>query len=245
MAGDARWPGCSKGRPFNSSLCAPTNLAFHGAGETLWMDGRLHTGVGARVLLGSAYFDIHSEGDSVVAFGARSAGFSWESIQRIGGLFDGDAQWLNVLSPTGFGWGLDVGAVLSRSDGLWFSASVVDIGRMTWNGQEYEVNNIDVSLTDFGSSAGAIDPDSWLTGAIDLFDADSWFQTSKEGNAKCPTFRACLGRRVQACGTGGLGKQTVRNKEALSNGGWTVALGGVRSQELDLKREFKRARATS
>ena len=175
------------------------------------MDGwALHTGVGARVLLGSAYFDIHSEGDSVVAFGARSAGFSWESVQRIGGLFDGNggAQWLNVLSPTGFGWGLDVGAVLSRSDGLWFSASVVDIGRMTWNGQEYEVNNIDVSLTDFGSSAGAIDPDSWLTGAIDLFDADSWFQTSKEAQRKVSNLPLlALGRRVQACGAGGLGRK--------------------------------------
>ena len=198
------------------------------------MDGwALHTGVGARILLGSAYFDIHSEGDSVVAFGARSAGFSWESIQRIGGLFDGDggAQWLNVLSPTGFGWGLDVGAVLSRSDGLWFSASVVDIGRMTWNGQEYEVNNIDVSLTDFGSSAGAIDPDRWLTSAIDLFDADSWFQTSKEAERKVSNLPLlALGAGFRPVGPVVLaGNMTVRNKEALSNGGWTGGIsGGVR-----------------
>ena len=215
-----------------------------------WM-GAAHR-CGCPGLLGSAYFDIHSEGDSVVAFGARSAGFSWESVQRIGGLFDGDggAQWLNVLSPTGFGWGLDVGAVLSRSDGLWFSASVVDIGRMTWNGQEYEVNNIDVSLTDFGSSAGAIDPDSWLTGAIDLFDADSWFQTSKEAQRKVSNLPLlALGAGFRPVGPVVLaGNMTVRNKEALSNGGWTggIGRGAHHKQELGfLKREFKRARATS
>ena len=50
------------------------------------MDGwALHTGAGARILLGSAYFDIHSEGDSVVAFGARSAGFPWKASSASAG----------------------------------------------------------------------------------------------------------------------------------------------------------------
>ena len=100
------------------------------------MDGwALHTGVGARVLLGSAYFDIHSEGDSVVAFGARSRVFMGASSASAVCLMAMEAQWLNVLSPTGFGWGLDVGAVVAQRWTVVFRF-VVDIGRMTWNGQE-------------------------------------------------------------------------------------------------------------
>ena len=63
----------------------------------------LHTGVGVRALLGSAYFDIHTEDDEVVAFGARSDGFRISNLQSLDSLLGGgpSADWLGLVSPSG------------------------------------------------------------------------------------------------------------------------------------------------
>ena len=195
------------------------------------LDGwALHTGVGARMLLGSAYFDVHTEEGSVVAFGAGSDGFSFRNLLSLDSLFGGSSStdWLRVLSPSGHGWGVDAGAVISRGDGLWLSASLVDLGRMTWEGEEYSVNDIDLELTSFGSSAGALDPENWLSGAVDVLNAESWFQTSARST------RTVSNRPMLALG-GGIrpadpvvlaANITVRNREALSQGGWTGGVSG-------------------
>ena len=190
----------------------------------------LHTGIGARALMGTAFFDVHTEDGSVVAFGARSEGFKISNLQSLDSLMGGGptADWLAVLSPAGHGWGLDFGAVLSRSDGAWVSASLVDIGRMTWEGEEYSVNDIDVALTSFGSSEGAIDPDNWLSGAVDVLDAETWFQTSETAT------RRVSNRPLVSVGAGLrpappvvlAANITARSREALSNGGWTGGISG-------------------
>ena len=190
----------------------------------------LHTGLGGRVLLGTSYFDVHTEDGSVVAFGARSDGFSIRNLQSLDSLFGSSpsAEWIRVLSPTGYGWGLDAGAVLSRGDGLWLSASLVDLGRMTWEGEEYRVNDIDLELSSFGSSDGAIDPENWLSGAVDVLDSETWFQTSDQATRKVSN------RPMLALGAGFrpaapvvlAGNITVRNREALTNGGWTGGVSG-------------------
>ena len=188
----------------------------------------LHTGVGGRLLLGTAYFDVRTEGDDVVAFGARSDGFSFASLQNADSLrgTGPSAAWASVLSPSGHGWGVDAGIVLARADGLWLTASLVDIGKMTWNGQMYSVNDIDLDLSTFGSSDAAIDPDSWLSGALDVLDPDTWFQESEEAT------RVVSNRPMLSLGAGMrpapplvvAANMTLRNREALSNGGWS---GGI------------------
>lgn len=193
----------------------------------------LHTGVGVRALLGTAYFDIHTEEGEVVAFGARSEGFRISNLQSLDSLLGGgpSVDWLGVLSPAGHGWGLDFGGVLSRSDGLWISLSLVDMGRMTWEGEMYSVNDIDLSLSSFGSSEGAIDPDNWLSGAIDVLDPETWFQSSES------VTRRVSNRPMVALGAGFrpvgpvvvAANITARSREALTNGGWTGGLsGGIR-----------------
>ena len=193
----------------------------------------LHTGVGVRALLGTAYFDIHTEEGEVVAFGARSEGFKISNLQSLDSLLGGgaSADWLGVISPAGHGWGLDFGGVLSRADGAWISLSLVDMGRMTWEGESYSVNDIDLNVSSFGSSDGAIDPDNWLSGAIDVLDADTWFQTSESATRRVSTrplvsvgagFRPA-GQVVVAANL------TARSREALANGGWTGGVsGGIR-----------------
>ena len=193
----------------------------------------LHTGVGVRALLGTAYFDIHTEEGEVVAFGARSEGFKIANLQSLDSLLGGgpSADWLGVISPAGHGWGLDFGGVLSRADGAWISLSLVDMGRMTWEGESYSVNDIDLDVSSFGSSDGAIDPDNWLSGAIDVLDADTWFQTSESAT------RRVSNRPLVSVGAGFrpagpvvvAANLTARSREALANGGWTGGLsGGIR-----------------
>ena len=193
----------------------------------------LHTGVGVRALLGTAYFDIHTEEGEVVAFGARSEGFKIANLQSLDSLLGGgpSADWLGVISPAGHGWGLDFGGVLSRADGAWISLSLVDMGRMTWQGESYSVNDIDLDVSSFGSSDGAIDPDNWLSGAIDVLDADTWFQTSESAT------RRVSNRPLVSVGAGFrpagpvvvAANLTARSREALANGGWTGGVsGGIR-----------------
>ena len=197
----------------------------------------LHAGVGGRLLLGSSYFDVHTEDGSVVAFGARSDGFSIQNLQSLDSLVGGapSLDWVSVLDPAGLGWGLDAGVVLSRTDGLWLTASLVDVGEMTWEGEEYSVNNINVSLTPFATSDGAIDPDNWLSGAIDVLDAETWFQSSEVAKRKVSN------RPMLALGAGFrpmspvvlAGNLTVRSREALVNGGWSGGVsGGLRIANL-------------
>jgi hypothetical protein len=190
----------------------------------------LHTGVGARVLLGTAYFDVHTEEGSVVAFGSRSQGFSLQNFQNLDSLIGStpSSEWVSVISPSGYGWGMDVGAVLARGDDVWVTASLVDMGRMTWEGEEYSVGDIDLTLTDFGSSTGAVDPDSWLSSAVDILDADTWFQTSESATRRVsnkPMLALGAGMRI-APPVLVAGNITVRNREALSNGGWSGGLSG-------------------
>lgn len=102
---------------------------------------------------------------------------------------------------------------------------------MTWEGETYSVNDIDLDVSSFGSSDGAIDPDNWLSGAIDVLDADTWFQTSEAAT------RRVSNRPLVSVGAGFrpagpvvvAANLTARSREALANGGWTGGVsGGIR-----------------
>ena len=98
---------------------------------------------------------------------------------------------------------------------------------MTWEGETYGVNDIDLDVSAFGSSDGAIDPDNWLSGAIDVLDSDTWFQTSESAT------RRVSNRPLVSVGAGFrpagpvvvAANLTARSREALP-GGWTGGVSG-------------------
>ena len=199
----------------------------------------LHTGVGARLILGSAYFDLQAEGDELQAFGARSEGLSWSSIQAFDSLRGTGLSlgWLDILSPAGRGWSVDVGGVLAR-DNIWIGASLVDVGQMTWKGKQYGIQNLSLGLapnaTDpeaFDPSQFSIDPGSWLSSASDLLNPESWFESGQDEErvvrAK-PMLALSAGfRPIQPVVLAA--NMSVRNRDAIARGGWTGgATAGVR-----------------
>ena len=192
------------------------NLAFHGAGETTWVDGRCTLGVGARAHARVQPISTSIQKTTLWAFGARSDGLSWSSIQRIGGLFDGDggAQWLNVLIPLVLagGWMLVRCCCAAMDCGfprLWWT-SANDMERPgVWHEQHRRVfapnaadpEAFDPSQVQLTREVGCL---ARLTCSI----ADSWFQTSKEAQRKVSNLPLlALGAGFQACGTGGLGRK--------------------------------------
>ena len=199
----------------------------------------LHTGIGARLILGSAYFDLEAEGNDLKAFGARSEGLSWSSIQAFDSLRGSGLSlgWLDIFSPAGRGWSVDFGGVLSR-DNIWVGASLVDVGRMTWQGKEYGIQNLSLGLAPdasnpevFDPTQFSIDPGSWLSSASDLLNPESWFESGLDVErvvrAK-PMLALSAGLRpirplVLAANV------SVRNRDAIARGGWTGgATAGVR-----------------
>lgn len=191
----------------------------------------LHTGVGARLVLGSAYFDLQAEGDELTAFGARSEGLSWSSIQAFDSLQGSGLSlgWLDILSPAGRGWSVDVGGVLSR-DNIWVGASLVDVGQMTWQGKEYGIQNLSLGLAPdpsnpeaFDPTQFSIDPGSWLSSASDFLNPESWFESGQEEE------RVVRAKPMLALSAGFRPVQpvvlaaniSVRNRDAIARGGWT------------------------
>lgn len=193
----------------------------------------LHTGMGGRILLGRSYFDLSAEGGELTAFGARPTGLKALEILRLDSSMSGGQlgeTLLDVFGPTGLGWGVDIGGVLAMGDRLWISASLLDIGQMKWEGEEYSLRDIEIIGIDpgsFSSTDFAIDPDNWLEGALGMMSADSsWFVSS------APATRVVSNYPLLAIGAGFrpirpvvvAANVTARSKEAMNVGGWTAGL---------------------
>ena len=138
---------------------------------------QIHTGVTGRYLMGSALFELSSSEDEVKAFNAASDGFSYSTLQNLDSMFTMgfSPNISDVFNPAGEGWGADIGLVVSQTDRLWITASVVDLGAITWKGRSYNTTNVTFDGDMFGSSDSALQPEDWLDGAVDLFDAGAWF----------------------------------------------------------------------
>ncbi len=169
--------------PLLSALLDGTHVGFswvrvHEVGISRMWGSRegwtLHTGVGGRLMLGSGYFSIDVDGDQMDAFGAFSNGFGVASLAE---LTDSSGTWegLRKWGPVGQGWAVDAGAVLAREDGLWFSASLTDIGAMEWRGERYTIAGIDIPDWEAGienptSIEGivgeALQPGTWFGEAV-------------------------------------------------------------------------------
>lgn len=108
----------------------------------------LHAGAGVKLLLGNAYSEINAQDGNLQAFSALSPIFdvNYEEIEGSNpSSLPNDAP---NLKPVGFGVGFDLGATLVLKQKLFLSASVVDIGSITWDGNLYTIN--DQLLLDYG-----------------------------------------------------------------------------------------------
>lgn len=143
---------------------------------------QIHTGVTGRYLMGSALFELSSSEGRVEAFNAASNGFSYATLQNLDSMFTmGFSPNISaIFDPAGEGWGADVGLVVSQADRLWVTASVVDLGAITWEGKTYSTENVSFNGDMFGSSDMALQPENWLDGAVELFDAGAWFGSSTD-----------------------------------------------------------------
>lgn len=187
------WTGSVLDSTFNqAALLEGTNLRFqsiksHELGVSkCWgnpTEGwQVHTGVTGRYLMGSAMFEMSASDGSIQAFSAASQGFSYSSLQHLDSMFTmGFSPNISgILNPAGKGWGADFGLVVSQADRLWVTASVVDVGAITWDGQSFDAGDVSLDGNLFGSSDLALQPEDWLDGAVELFDAEAWFASSTD-----------------------------------------------------------------
>lgn len=160
------------------------NLAY---GKRLFAseDIEIHGGVGVKLLVGNGYMQVDVDGTDVEAFSSFSPlfGIDYGAIANQNpSAIPSDA---NQLKPVGMGWGLDFGATVVIKEKLLLNAAINDIGRMTWDGNLYELNNqLLTEFTDPGAeSVDVVDelinfasPESFL----------SW-QGSSERTTNLPT----------------------------------------------------------
>lgn len=110
-------------------------------------DFEVHGGIGAKLLLGNAWMQVDVNGTNVEAFSALSPVFDID----YGEIANGNPSTLPAdapaLRPVGLGWGIDLGATVVIKEKLLLSAAITDIGRMRWDGNLYELN--DVLFTEF------------------------------------------------------------------------------------------------
>jgi hypothetical protein len=196
-------------------------------------DWQLHTGIGGRLLLGSSYFELEGGDGEVTAFAAKSGGLAWNQLQALHGMLSSGWTFdvVDLLNPAGKGWGMDVGATLAHDNRAWVSASLVDVGWMEWEGATYDVNDLHVGTSNWGSSDAAVDPDQWVSGALQSLSPDAWFtagDTVIRRVANRPLF-SLGGAWMPARAIVFAGHATIRNREALAMGGASGGLAlGVR-----------------
>lgn len=125
------------------------NLAY---GKRIYRTENLeiHAGVGGKLLIGNAMMQVDVNGTEVNAFSSLSPLFGIEYGDLAQGNPSALPQSAAPLRPVGLGWGIDFGATIMYKDRLIISAAVNDIGRMTWDGNVYELNNS--LLTEFTES---------------------------------------------------------------------------------------------
>jgi len=134
---------------------------------------QLHTGVGARLILGNGYFSVSAdENGELDAFGAFSRGFSVPTLDTVAAsilnpTFDRLRNW----GPVGQGWGVDIGATISMADQLWISAALNNIGFVEWRGESYFTESVAIESW----TATPNSPNNWIDAATEALDPMTWF----------------------------------------------------------------------
>ncbi len=130
----------------------------------------IHTGIGARLLLGNGYFSLASVDGQLDAFGAFSDGFNIAKLDSIN-LHDPFLSNVRNWGPVGQGWGVDIGVALAFSENFWASASITDLGWMEWRGERYQ---LDDALTNTWSNV-ATNPNQWIDIMQLSLNPGTWF----------------------------------------------------------------------
>jgi hypothetical protein len=152
----------------------------------------LHGGVSAKLLVGRGMLDIAAENGTATAFSAMSPVFNIEYgsyAEENPSAFDSTAR---PLTPVGMGFGFDLGATIVYNKKWFASIAVNDIGKMTWDGNLYKLN--DINLTTFTTtgleSVDFVDQVEQLNGSDGLL---SWTGAEKRITSLPTTARLGFG----------------------------------------------------
>jgi hypothetical protein len=110
----------------------------------------LYAGVGFKYLLGQGMMSIDAESGQATAFAALSPLFKVDYSKFGTSNPSALSPSAGNFTPVGNGFGIDLGATFVFKKKLTIAASVTDIGKMTWDGNVYELKNI--TLTNFTTS---------------------------------------------------------------------------------------------
>ncbi|MFY7706804.1 MAG: DUF5723 family protein [Flavobacteriales bacterium] len=137
----------SRGTSFRFSWIREFNLSY---GKRLFSTENVsvYGGVGVKLLVGQGYMELQNDNGVAEGFSALSPLFDID----YSGIAENNPSTLpddKKLKPVGMGFGLDLGATVVVKEKLYLSASVTDLGSMTWDGNVYAVK--DVNLTNYTS----------------------------------------------------------------------------------------------
>lgn len=110
----------------------------------------VYAGVSGKFLMGQGYMYLNADNDGARAFSSLSPIFGieyGEIAEQNPSAIPSDGS---KLKPVGIGFGVDFGATVIFKEKMYFSASVTDIGSMTWDGNVYALK--DVNLTNYVSA---------------------------------------------------------------------------------------------
>jgi Family of unknown function (DUF5723) len=191
-------------------------------GNDTW---ELHAGIGAKLLIGQGILIVDGEREGVSAFSALSPvfGVDYGNIANVNpSSLDANAP---KFSPVGKGFGVDIGATFILKQKLTISASVTDIGSMTWDGNVYELR--DVNLTELKGKG--IESTNFLEQAQQFNGSDgllAW-QGAESLKTKLPTtIRLGVGYTPSPKLRVGVDIVTPMNSEAGNIDKAVIALGG-------------------
>lgn len=196
---------------------------------------QVHTGIGAKLLLGNGYFRLERRDGVVDAFGAFSNGFEIPRLDSVS--LSPTLAGLRSWGPVGQGWGIDLGVVLVHPQGHWFSGSVTDMGWMEWRGERYRVDLPVPNLSQLSA------PNAIMDLMVRAMNPTTWFQEAQEETRRVNLPTAVhlgagtrLGEMVWLAGDmsfdrgRALGSQTVRMGASgvLQLTSWLRVDGGIR-----------------
>ncbi|WP_125932573.1 DUF5723 family protein [Hymenobacter glacialis] len=173
---------------------------------------KLSAGIGYRYIQGIGIADIRAEGSDLTAYSSLAPVFSAD----YGALVNSpDFNYKNgaVLSPVGSGHGADLGLSAEIGKFLQVSASLTDLGTMTWTGNVVTATNQQLQPT----SATGIETYDVLKEVLQQFDADQQnifeYQAQQKRSASLPAkVRLGVGFRLSSLFEAGVDFTAPLNK---------------------------------
>jgi len=145
----------------------------------------IYGGIGIKFLVGQGMLNIKSDGTQANAFSALSPVFKIDYDTLANNNPSSLDNGAPPLTPVGLGFGFDIGTTIIFKEKFILSASVNDIGSITWDGNIYKLKDLD--LTNFSTngleSVNFVDQIEQLNGGDGLLE----WQGSEKVTTKLPT----------------------------------------------------------